>query len=248
MEVILLLIFASCIMEIVDSSIGMMYGTLLSPILIIFGFDPIYVIPAILVSQAVGGLSGTIVHHKVGNANFNGMTKDTRIVLAMVVPGALAVFLGASVSYLLPKLMVKAYIAALVMSMSILCIAPINYKFAMWKHYIIGLIAAFNKALTGGGFGPVTSTGGIMGGLQAKVSVATTTYAELGICSLAYLSYLIITKSFGDVRLTVTLCIGAFIGGLIGPYISTKMNHEMFRHCIGIVGIMSASWLIYRIM
>ncbi len=38
------------ICEIIDSSLGMLYGTILSPILIIAGFDPPVVIPSILFS------------------------------------------------------------------------------------------------------------------------------------------------------------------------------------------------------
>lgn len=235
-------------MEIVDSSIGMMYGTLLSPILILMGYDPIHVVPAILISQAAGGLGGALMHHKYGNADFSGLTRDTKIALAMIIPGAFVVFIGASVSSMLPKVLVKSYIAALVMVMSILCITPITYKFAMWKHYVVGVLAAFNKALTGGGFGPVTSTGGIMGGITARVSVATTTYAEIPICALAYLSYLFITKSFGSIRLTMLLCFGAILGGLVGPYISSRISHNGLRILVGFLGIISASWLIYRLL
>ena len=43
--------------EYIDSAIGMGYGTILSPLLIIMGFDPLVAVPAILLSQAFGGLS-----------------------------------------------------------------------------------------------------------------------------------------------------------------------------------------------
>ena len=244
----ILLILAAAIMEIVDSSIGMMYGTLLVPILILFNYEPINIVPAILISQAVGGISGTLMHHKNGNANFKGMTRDTKITLAMIIPGSLVVFIGTSVATVLPQILIKSYIAGLVLTMSILCITPIEYKYAMWKQCLVGLLAAFNKALTGGGFGPVTSTGGIMGGITARVSVATTTYAEVAICGLSYLSYLYITKSIGNMTFTVSLCIGALIGGLIGPFISAKISHSALRLCIGLLGVISAIWLIYRLI
>ncbi|MCK4491684.1 MAG: sulfite exporter TauE/SafE family protein, partial [Candidatus Altiarchaeales archaeon] len=86
-ELIVVLIIMALIMETVDSSLGMMYGTLLSPILIGYGFEPQVVVPAILISQAIGGISGTISHHRFENANFRGLTRDTKVMLAMVIPG-----------------------------------------------------------------------------------------------------------------------------------------------------------------
>jgi len=73
-EIILILIASSLIMEMIDSSIGMMFGTLLTPILILVGYNPVHVIPAILLSQALGGFIASIRHHKLKNADF---TKNT---------------------------------------------------------------------------------------------------------------------------------------------------------------------------
>ncbi|MBU2565465.1 MAG: sulfite exporter TauE/SafE family protein [Candidatus Thermoplasmatota archaeon] len=246
-ELVLVLIIMAFIMEIVDSSLGMMYGTLLSPILIGYGFEPIIVIPAILISQAVGGISGTISHHKFKNADFKGLTRDTKIMLAMVIPGLFVVMLGVFAAVNLPKLWVKTYIGILVIIMSILCLSPLRYRFAWWKHYLIGVLAAFNKALTGGGFGPVTSTGGIIGGLESKVSIATTTYAEVFICLSAFVAYIFLYGSVNIVFVS-SLCIGAIIGGLIGPYISSRISHKSLRIVVGILGIVSGIWLLFRVI
>ena len=246
-ELVLVLIIMAFIMEIVDSSLGMMYGTLLSPILIGYGFEPIIVIPAILISQAVGGISGTISHHKFKNADFKGLTRDTKIMLAMVIPGLFVVMLGVFAAVNLPKLWVKTYIGILVIIMSVLCLSPVRYRFAWWKHYLIGVLAAFNKALTGGGFGPVTSTGGIIGGLESKVSIATTTYAEVFICLSAFVAYIFLYGSVNIVFVS-SLCIGAIIGGLIGPYISSRISHKSLRIVVGILGIVSGIWLLLKVI
>ncbi|UCE74269.1 MAG: sulfite exporter TauE/SafE family protein [Methanomassiliicoccales archaeon] len=235
------------VMEIIDTSLGMMYGTILSPILIGYGFEPMIVIPAILISQAVGGMSGTLSHQNFKNADFKGLTMDTKIVLAMVIPGLLVVILGVFAAVTFPNLIIKTYIGILVIIMSALCISPIRYRFTWWKHYAIGILAAFNKALSGGGFGPVTSTGGIIGGLKSKVSIATTTFAEVCICLGAFVVYLLFMRTL-DIVFTVGLCIGSFIGGIFGPYLSSKVTHDRLRKIMGILGIISGVWLLWRIM
>jgi uncharacterized membrane protein YfcA len=246
-ELIMVLIVMALIMEIIDTSLGMMYGTLLSPILIGYGFEPLMVVPAILISQAIGGISGTIFHHKFKNADFGGLTRDTKIVLAMVIPGLVVVAIGVFGAVNLPGLWVKTYIGILVIAMSALCLSPIRYAFAWWKHYVVGTLAAFNKSLTGGGFGPVTSTGGIIGGLKSKVSIATTTFAEVIICLASFVVYLSLVGGM-DWVFALALCIGAAVGGIIGPYISSRVSHRLLRRCIGILGIVSGIWLLWRVL
>jgi uncharacterized membrane protein YfcA len=243
----IILIIMALIMEIVDSSLGMMYGTLLSPVLIGAGFEPLVVVPAIVISQALGGIAGTVSHQKFKNADFNGFTRDTKITLAMVIPGLIVVVLGVFAATNLPKEFVKIYIGILVVTMSVLCLSPLKYKFSWWKHYIVGILAAFNKSLSGGGFGPVTSTGGIIGGLEPKVSIATTTFAEVGICFASFVVYLFFVDYF-DLLMICSLCIGAFIGGLFGPYLSSKISHSKLRIGIGIFGIASGIWLLWEVL
>lgn len=244
---ILLIFLVAVIMEIIDSSLGMMYGTILSPALIGAGYDPIVVVPSVLVSQAVGGVFGTVFHQQCRNADFRGMSRDMKVVLSMVIPGSFAVVIGITAGIMIPAVYVKGYIAVLVMIMSILCLTTIRFKFSWWKQYLIGLIAAFNKALSGGGFGPVTSTGSIVAGLDSKTSVAITTMSEVFICSLAFAGYVLFSGKL-DLTLMASLTAGAILGGCIGPYIASRMDQKRLRILVGILGVISGLWLIARLI
>ena len=50
--------------EFIDASIGMMYGTILTPVLLILGYSVIDIVPAILLSQAIGGFIASIRHNQ----------------------------------------------------------------------------------------------------------------------------------------------------------------------------------------
>ncbi|MFH0832892.1 MAG: sulfite exporter TauE/SafE family protein [Candidatus Aenigmatarchaeota archaeon] len=246
-ELFIILAALALIMEIVDSSLGMMYGTILSHVLIGFGFDPLIVVPSILISQAIGGIAGTIFHNKLKNADFNGLTRDTKIVLAVVAPGLVGVLIGTLVAISLPKLFMQTYIGILVVLMGILCIFPVRYAFRWWKMYAIGLLSSFNKFVTGGGFGPITSTGKIVGGLKSKVSVATTTYAEVPICIVSFIIYMI-SKGLSDPFFTISLCAGAFIGGIMGPFVTSRFNQNKLRKAVGILAIIAGVWVLLKIV
>ncbi|HEC72646.1 MAG TPA: sulfite exporter TauE/SafE family protein, partial [Thermoplasmatales archaeon] len=51
----------------IDTSLGMCYGTILSPILLIAGYSPEVVVPTILFSQLVVDIGGGLTHTKVKN-------------------------------------------------------------------------------------------------------------------------------------------------------------------------------------
>jgi uncharacterized membrane protein YfcA len=43
------------------------YGTTLTPVVLLLGFEPLHVVPAVLLSEFVTGLVAAGFHHKVGN-------------------------------------------------------------------------------------------------------------------------------------------------------------------------------------
>lgn len=246
--VLIVIVIMALLAEIIDSGLGMMYGTILSPILIAVGFSPLAVIPGILVSQALGGLTGTIFHHKYKNADFSLKSQHFKVVLAIGLPGLLAVLLGVYVAANIPGWVMKSYIGILVAIMGFLCIFPLTYTFRWWKMYLVGVVSAFNKALSGGGFGPVASTGKILGGLDAKVSVATTTYAEVPICLSGFITWYVMEGAYTVWWFPSALCAGAVVGAVIGPYVTAKINTKWLKIIVGVLAIASGIYLCYTVL
>jgi len=77
------------------------------------------------------------------------------------------------------------------------------------------LIGAFNKGLSGGGFGPIITGGQIIAGNGHKNSIASTTFSEVPICLTSFIVYALIGKPL-DLNLIMYLSIGALIGAPIG--------------------------------
>jgi uncharacterized membrane protein YfcA len=244
-EMIVLIVILSIIMEAIDSGLGMMYGTLLSPLLIIFGFSPQLVVPAILVSQATGGIAGTISHHKNKNADFGGLNHHMKIVLVIVLTGIIAVISGVIIASFITEAILKIYIGSIAIIMGILCLLKFSYSFKWWKIAVIGFIASFNKSATGGGFGPLSSTGKILSGVESKVSVATTTFAEVPLCILGFSIYVLL-KGLPDISFTLTLMAGTIIGGMFGPVICAKINHKKMRKIVGMLAIISGTLVLIK--
>lgn len=177
--------------EFIDSSLGMGYGTILSPVLIIMGFDPLVAVPAVLLSQAFGGFTAAVFHHQFENASFTRASKDLKIVFVVSGIGILATILAALIALHIPKVVLKTYIGVLVLAMGIILLSNRTFRFS-WKKMIgIGILSAFNKGISGGGFGPVVTSGQIIAGQEHKGAIAATTLAEAPICAVAFLTYLV---------------------------------------------------------
>lgn len=177
--------------EFIDSSLGMGYGTILSPTLIIMGFDPLVAIPAVLLSQAFGGFTASVFHHQFRNASFHPSSKDFKIVFVITSFGILATIIAAIISINLPKIVLKTYIGLLVLALGIIVLLKFKFNFS-WKRIVsVGILSAFNKGLSGGGFGPVVTSGQILSGRGYKGAIAATTLAEAPICITSFLTYLV---------------------------------------------------------
>ena len=143
-QTFLLLLSMAFACEFIDSAAGMGYGTILAPLLIAMGFAPHAAVPAVLISQAFGGLAASIFHHRFENVSFARDSRDLKVVLVISALGIVATVAGALVSVNLPAAALKTYIGVLVtiMGVVVLCNRPAAFA---WKK-IVGL-AGYGKPL-----------------------------------------------------------------------------------------------------
>jgi len=270
-EIFIVIVLAAFIMELIDAGLGMGYGTVLSPLLLAFGYSPLIVVPSILLSQAIGGLTAAIFHHKHKNVDFKpkstnikkikkalsdlgyvecfkrGFTKDIKITLTITFLGIIATVFGAFVAVQIPKWLLTTYIGVLVLIIGLIMVFKKSFKFS-WKKMIgVGTLASFNKGISGGGFGPVTTGGQVIAGNHHKSSIGCTTLAEAPICITAFITYLLLNglTSYG---LLIALSIGAFIGAPFGALWTKKLNSKNLKFILGILIIGLGAWTIIKLL
>lgn len=270
--VILILIIAAAACEFLDSSLGMLYGTILSPVLIIAGFDPLIVVPSILFSQAMGGFTASIFHHRLKNADFKlrvkhpktviervkelgyfetlrrGLSRDLRDALCIVLLGIIAVILSVLIAINIPRVALETYIGTLVFVMGAFLLSQIRFKYTWKKMLVVGALSAFNKGMSGGGFGPVVTSGQVIAGRNSRSSIGVTTLAEAPICIAGFLTYLF-TKGISGWFFTIYLCIGAIIGALIGPRLTARFkNDKKLRKVLGVLVLILGIFTLLKVL
>lgn len=173
---LLAIVLAAFLCEYIDSSLGMGYGTTLAPLMILVGFDPKQVVPCVLISELMTGLTATLMHHRDGNVDFlcNKEARWTAILLSVLSTGGAvaAVWLAVSVK----SKVLATIIGFIILGTGIATLATIRRQLRYRPSHIIGIgaIAAFNKGLSGGGYGPLVTAGQVVSGVSSKHAVAIT--------------------------------------------------------------------------
>ena len=101
-------------LEYMDASLGMGYGTTLTPLLLLLGFEPLQVVPAVLMSQLAAGITASFFHHRLENVNFGWGQQDLKVMLILVLFGIGGVVPAVLLAVKIPALILKIYIGVFV--------------------------------------------------------------------------------------------------------------------------------------
>lgn len=192
MTILPFVVLLSFACEYVDSSIGMGYGTTLTPMLLLLGLNPAAVVPAVLVQELISGSANVISHQRLGNVDLRPSGRALRMGALLGVCGLLGGALAARVALNLPADTVKLVTGIIVASMGVAVIGAghLRLRFSWPRAGALGLVAAINKGFMGGGYGPIVSSGQIVTGIAPREAVAITSFAEATTCAGALAGYL----------------------------------------------------------
>ncbi|MDM8005303.1 MAG: sulfite exporter TauE/SafE family protein [Phycisphaerae bacterium] len=238
---LLAVFLAALICEYIDSSLGMGYGTTLTPMLLMFGFDPRAVVPCVLISELVTGLTATLMHHRDGNVDFlrDKNARGTAILLSLlsIVGAVVAVRLANKLS--VPGL--RLAIAMVIMVTGIFTLATVRRQLRYRKSHIVtvGAIAAFNKGLSGGGYGPLVTAGQVVSGLSPKHAVAISSLAESFVCLVAIIASLWLGKDI-NWGLALPLAVGAVMSVPLATMTVRWLPEKAMRASVGVMTIVLA--------
>ena len=232
----LAIFLAALFIEYIDSTLGMGYGTTLTPLLLLVGFEPLQIVPAILCSEFVTGFTAGLLHHRDGNVDFlrDRRARGTALLLASLsVCGAVA---AVTLALRIPKFWLTAIIATIILSVGVMILATARRQLAYRRGHIIvlGAVASFNKGLSGGGYGPLVTGGQVVSGISPKQAVAITSVAEGLTCLVGLAAYLVMRGSL-DWSLAIPLTMGACLSVPMATLTVRKLPEPLIRRSVGVV-------------
>jgi uncharacterized membrane protein YfcA len=244
------LALAAFICEYFDSSLGMGYGTTLTPLLIILGFPIRDIVPAVMFSQMIAGFAAGAAHHTIGNVTFNRRSHDSHVMLALascsLLGGAVAVAFTSHV----PEQYLRIWVGCLILVIGLFMLATRHRPpapFSWGRMVALGLLASFNKGSSGGGYGPLVMGGQILAGVQAKRAVGITALGE----ALTCLIYLGISLAVGHLplwRLALPLLGGALLSVPLAAYTVKLMPPKTLRGAIAYVTLFLGTLALVKVL
>jgi uncharacterized protein len=236
----------------INNALGGGYGTISGPILLLLGYSPQSFIPAILFSEAISEYWAGAWHIRFRNVNGRafGLTiigGTAGIATAILLVG---LFLATSVT--------RLYIGVLTFFMGLFVIfrslwiktahCTEGNRIGFWRTILLGYICGFNKSGSGGGFGPLSTTGYILMGLPAAVAIGTTILTKATASLFSIIGWA--TLRGIDWRLTIPMSIGAFLGAPIAAWLNNyfKINIHPRQHerVVGLIMTMLGAYSIAK--
>lgn len=238
-QALLAVFLGALLCEYVDSSLGMGYGTTLTPLLLIAGFEPLQIVPAVLFSEFLSGLAAGALHQRDGNVDLLRDPNARRTALLLTLLSAAGAVAAALIAISIPRFWFSLAIVTIVLAMGVVTLATLRRRipYRPGNFIVVGLIAAFNKGLSGGGYGPLVTAGQVVSGMPAKNAVAITSVAEAFTCLVGLGAYLALTGGL-DWSLAVPLAAGALLSVPVATITVKRLPETFIRGAVGVVTLM----------
>jgi hypothetical protein len=249
-------VIVCAVFEYMDSAAGMGYGTALTPLLLMGGFDPKQVVPLVMITETFTGLIAGLIHGEFENVEWQWkpMNETTKLVVMVAITGMLASTISVTAVYKilqLHKFWVRLYVSVLLIVMGVCSVltAKTYLKYRPNLMWIFALVGGFNKGVGGGGYGPVITVGGLLSGVPVKAMVAVTSYAE-GFTSLAAVVTWFVLLSSGvvvDYMLLPSFVIGTVIAAVAAPYTTRIVPSTVWKWVVPVYCCLLAAYAFYKI-
>ncbi|MDO9566051.1 MAG: sulfite exporter TauE/SafE family protein [Candidatus Desulfaltia sp.] len=250
-------VFMCAFFEFMDSAGGMGYGTALTPLMLIAGFDPKQVVPCVMITEAFTGLIAGMVHSEFGNVewSFSPLNETTKLTVLVCAVGIVCVCFSITAAYKVlkvHKVWIKLYVAVLLVVMGI-CSLMTAKKYTTYRPKWMILFAGlggFNKGVGGGGYGPVITVGGLLAGVPVKSMVAITSLAEGVTCVFAVGMWFILlsTGVVIDYMLLPSFVIGTVIAAVAAPYVTRIFSEKFWKILVPTYCCILAVYCFYKII
>lgn len=230
----LVAVCAGC--ELMDSSLGMGYGTTLTPLLLFAGFEPLQLVPTILISEVLSGFSSAFFHAEAGNVRLRRGSPHLRAALILSACSLVGVFLGVQLAFSVSKVALTRIIGGIILAagLSIFIASKRGFSYRGWKIVALAFVASFNKSVSGGGYGPLMTSGQVLSGIEGRAAVAITSLAE-GFTCLAAVGFFLVKGIGMDPNLLVPVVTGALLSVPASAQVVKRFDEVTLKRSIAVL-------------
>jgi hypothetical protein len=232
--------------EFMDATIGMGYGTTLVPVLFVLHLPPA-VKEAALLSQLLANIAAAFFHHQAGNYNFwkDHSTRNTGLLMGAV--GFVVAVVAEIVTIKMPQGLLRPGITIMVLAIGVFMLVSggLRIRLRMRNVCVLAGVAGFNKAFSGGGYGPLVAGGQVLVGLPVRAAVATTAIAEGIVCIAAVGTYYLHGKTI-PAYLLLPMTIGALLSTPVSAITLRRLPVKLVKKIMALAIIALGAYALYQ--
>jgi len=243
------IVLLAFICELINSLLGGGHGTLMTPLLILLGYAPLSIVPAVLLAEIVSGFLVSVAHHKYGNVNFRMDSNHLNVALVLGVCSVIGVVIAVVTAINISTYILEMYIGILLTAVGMIMIMSMKIKSTFsWKKVLaLGIFASFNKGISGGGYGPIITVGQLLTGFNSKESVSISSLAKSITCVVGFIAYILLYRNI-DTVLLPSLVMGSIFSVPISVFVVKRLHEKKLRLLIGAVTIILGSSTLIRLL
>ena len=159
---------------------------------------------------------------------------DSKVILLLSVLGAVGALVGVLCALNIPSLALEIYIGIVILGTGLFVFLKKGGSGLSWgKLAFLGLLASFNKGISGAGYIPLIAGGQRIAGREVRSAVGSTTMVVSLACLASFLGYLFLEKI--DWRLVLPATAGATLASPLAALTVRRVNPERLRRMMGII-------------
>lgn len=244
--------------EFMDATAGMGFGTAITPLLLVLGFNPKQIVPVVMIQQGVAGLIGAFLHKEFENVEWKlkPMSETIKLWLIISITGCAAVAFSVTAVYgvfKVAKVWISLYVAVLLVMMGAISLYQTFAKDRPYRPKMMfgfAALAGFNKGVGGGGYGPVVTVGGLISGVPVKSMMAVTAISEGTVSTFSVLVWLALLTSgiTIDYLLLPSMMLATMVTAVLAPWATRAFPEKLWRYVVPIYCLVLATYSFYKIV
>jgi uncharacterized membrane protein YfcA len=238
---------AAFVCEFVDSAFGMGFGTILAPLLLVAGFSPTDVVPVILVSELLTGFGAALFHAKDQNVSFARGSKHLSAGILLSLGSLLGVFIGAPVFIKASARLLTLFIGVIITLSGVAIFYCLDHtlRYRRAGVFTLATVAAFNKTLSGGGYGPLMTSGQLLVGVEAKAAAAITSLSE-GVTCLMASALFVANRGRYNLELLIAVLAGSLLAVPLATGSVRRLNERTMKKGIAVATLVLGCWTVVK--
>lgn len=226
----LILFLVGFLAQMVDGSLGMLYGVTSNSFLLSMGIPPAVSSATVHTSEIGTTMVSGVSHLKLGNV-------DKAVVKKLIIPGVVFGILGAFFCSFMPVEIIKPIVILYLLAVGVGILWRSFKRTRPAKKFnipLLGAVGGFIDAVGGGGWGPVVTSSLVFDGHDPRTSIGSVNLAEFFV-TVAQATTFFVVLGFVNWSLVIPFLAGGVVAAPLAAYTCKRVPRKALMVTIGVL-------------